>query len=1124
MQTFETGHCIFCSFDCRLGIGNGVHYDWVTTVNNIGMASSNGASGPGVTVLNGESTLSVYERIMGKGPVGTDRASDGSPGGDTESVNALSTRLVKFRKWLAAEAKVNVHPAICVVNGEATDGTKNAPVLLIERQPDLKAGSNSAGVGRVGVIDWVGDQTLYDRTMGCQVRVVREIKQGEVLITMPRSAMITPDIAAASDAGRAILACCQPVQGKQGELGFWDSFENTTICEGRYVTKLTGNPGKNLLVKVLQERKKAEMAFSKRLDDRMKSMVNGKPQVKYVLQKAGTLSTRAPLLAFLIHQRFSASERPAVQSTSDASKDQFDRIMHSDDGNSLMHARGVVLAAAAPGSFAPYARTLPSTISIPLCWKRAELAFLAATIAGASPLMDVASQTLQLSAEFIALLESGVLERFPDTFPDGLLTWERWIWAAAIVSSRALPVSSYIDAGNTDAFDFVPDDPLAFQSPPHIWNELGVMIPLLDMLNHEMESNQVTWEPPSKSNDVERTASQHHSARAIVRKKARKGTELFTCYGNLSNANLILQYGFAQLGNTAEDVKIGWTLGDAVGLLENPPGFDIPFEEEESYRKFLVFESSEEEEIKRWWTDDRLKLLEREAFAKSDPSVMASLRSGRKVMAIAYGDGTYHPILLSLMVVATMPKIELQKNVSTKRETVTLTRRHQYVLRTGLAYIYTQKLEKLLENISVGLKDHVNTGRLWTRVSNGGLKYMPAEGDEAGYVGWQSFFDANAYKATMEVEKHYYAMGAESCVLALLDSQLRTLQNSLDGVCNDETFLNDILQQLRDLGFGVASEMDDLTVSPTNGGSPGGEKKSRSRKRNKNKSSATASSGSPDRPRALKLHVGNLSFSTTPSELYDYFSNLYGKSNILECHIPVERDTGRSRGFGFVTMPEDVGNRVVDSGKKHEISGRLIKLARSNSAGTAGSGQAPITGGSTASAAAAAPTPTTMATSERCSRCGYRPKYCTCNRPSVSGVDHRSEPSARSQSASRQRHDSRDFGYHGDPRPRDGPSDQRYYDDRDRYGHDRHYERDRYGNSRPSSYRDHDDRNYGRGYDASGRGGSRDRDRPIDRRGDRYEPGESTKRSRSSSRSRELFKKKKRRRGRSRSSTPPRDK
>lgn len=1122
-------------------------------------SSDDGGQSPNGLNGNNDAAVSAYERLMGlkdsSVTVSAAGASDGaaSPRDNdaaVQSTEALSWRLMEFRAWLSDEANVQVHSALCIVNGEATDGTKNAPVLVYDRateQQSTQSGgtagattaSSSSNTGeRVGKVDWRGDQALYDRTMGCQVRAAREMRKDEVMMTMPRSAMITPDLVASSDAGKAIIACCRTssndvrVEGGDGtECDFWDVFENTSICESRCSKKIASNSGPQLLVKILQERKKAEAAYKKRIEEQKRSMVDGKPQLKYALLEPGKVSTRAPLLAFLIHQRFSELPRPPVASDSDDSIEQFQRVEDNDDGNALKFARQVQRPPGAPDSFAPYARTLPSSISLPLCWNRSELALLACSAPGFTPLLEVAARTMQLSSEFISLLESGLLERFPETFPDGLITWERWVWAAAVLASRALPVTTYITAGLKDASEFKPAEPLEFQSPPAVWNELGVLVPLLDMLNHEVEANQVTWEPEKSGDEMEeegeQSADSSHPPRAILHKKVRKGSELYTCYGILSNTNLMLQYGFAQLSNPSDEVKLGWGLHDAIGHLDPPSDYKSPIEDE-TFRRFLVFESSNEEDVKRWWTEDRLKLLETEAFSSSKDGFMDSLKSGKKMTACAYRDGTYHPILLTAIVVATMPKIELQKFKSSKKEKIILSSRHQQVLRSYLAFLFSRKLEKLLQNISSGLKDHYATAKLWTSLSKGGLSYKPEE-DEAGeWVGWQAFFDSHAYPSSMEVEKHYYAMGADSCVLTLYDGQLKTLQASLDGVCDDEKFQRGVLKQLEDLSFGLSTGDKDETSSGQGNGtgsSPEGKKSPRNRKRNRQKSTTVSNNSIVDRPKALKLHVGNLAFTTTPSEMYDYFANIYGKDQILECHIPVERDNGKSRGFGFVTMPEALAEDVLRSNRKFEISGRIVKLAKSNSAGTASSSRGRGSG------------PPPPPPSDRCPNCGYRPKYCTCGPRGGWGGP---PPPPNYGPPPDYRRGDRDYSYYGSgggdwPRYRDGPPlppppRPDYYDDEDRDRYGRPYDRDR---SRYPSSRYEDDRYYDDDYDRGSRRRSRDRsgsrgryDRSSSRDRDRGSSGRKRSRSRSASRgqerSREKSRKKKSKRRSTRSPRSPR--
>jgi len=74
----------------------------------------------------------------------------------------------------------------------------------------------------------------------------------------------------------------------------------------------------------------------------------------------------------------------------------------------------------------------------------------------------------------------------------------------------------------------------------------------------------------------------------------------------------------------------------------------------------------------------------------------------------------------------------------------------------------------------------------------------------------------------------------------------------------------------------------------------------------------------------MKLYVGNLSFKTTENELQDLFSQ-YGGVN--EAAIITDRETGRSRGFGFVTMsgsPE--GQAAIKALDGQEYEGRRLTV------------------------------------------------------------------------------------------------------------------------------------------------------------------------------------------------------
>lgn len=50
---------------------------------------------------------------------------------------------------------------------------------------------------------------------------------------------------------------------------------------------------------------------------------------------------------------------------------------------------------------------------------------------------------------------------------------------------------------------------------------------------------------------------------------------------------------------------------------------------------------------------------------------------------------------------------------------------------------------------------------------------------------------------------------------------------------------------------------------------------------------------------STRLYVGNLPFSVAPEALREAFA---ASGEVVDVHIPSDRETGRSRGFGFVTM------------------------------------------------------------------------------------------------------------------------------------------------------------------------------------------------------------------------------
>jgi RNA recognition motif-containing protein len=73
----------------------------------------------------------------------------------------------------------------------------------------------------------------------------------------------------------------------------------------------------------------------------------------------------------------------------------------------------------------------------------------------------------------------------------------------------------------------------------------------------------------------------------------------------------------------------------------------------------------------------------------------------------------------------------------------------------------------------------------------------------------------------------------------------------------------------------------------------------------------------------VKLFVGNLPWSIGDAELEDVFQNL---GTVQSARVITDRDTGRSRGFGFVEMQTDDVAAVIQATNGREIDGRQLRV------------------------------------------------------------------------------------------------------------------------------------------------------------------------------------------------------
>src|SRR5256885_2327549 len=74
----------------------------------------------------------------------------------------------------------------------------------------------------------------------------------------------------------------------------------------------------------------------------------------------------------------------------------------------------------------------------------------------------------------------------------------------------------------------------------------------------------------------------------------------------------------------------------------------------------------------------------------------------------------------------------------------------------------------------------------------------------------------------------------------------------------------------------------------------------------------------------MKLYVGNLSFETTENDLQDLFEQ-HGAVN--EIHLMMDRMTGKSRGFAFVTMNDATqANAAMGAINGKDLNGRALTV------------------------------------------------------------------------------------------------------------------------------------------------------------------------------------------------------
>lgn len=86
----------------------------------------------------------------------------------------------------------------------------------------------------------------------------------------------------------------------------------------------------------------------------------------------------------------------------------------------------------------------------------------------------------------------------------------------------------------------------------------------------------------------------------------------------------------------------------------------------------------------------------------------------------------------------------------------------------------------------------------------------------------------------------------------------------------------------------------------------------------------------------MKLFVGNLPFSLTEQQMQDHFA---AHGAVTSARIIVDRESGRSRGFGFVEMSDDAQARAAIAALDGQpLNGRQIRVSEAKPQENGGGG------------------------------------------------------------------------------------------------------------------------------------------------------------------------------------------
>ena len=85
----------------------------------------------------------------------------------------------------------------------------------------------------------------------------------------------------------------------------------------------------------------------------------------------------------------------------------------------------------------------------------------------------------------------------------------------------------------------------------------------------------------------------------------------------------------------------------------------------------------------------------------------------------------------------------------------------------------------------------------------------------------------------------------------------------------------------------------------------------------------------------MSIFVGNLPFRAEREDVIQLFAPF---GEVINCSLPLERDTGRKRGFAFIEMADEaIESKAIDGLQGTELMGRPLRINKAEPRGSCGS-------------------------------------------------------------------------------------------------------------------------------------------------------------------------------------------